>query len=661
MNKRYPFFAANMVRIFFLYLVGMAIFFLFRLAYLLRFGKGNLSNAKSGDIVSAFLRGFRFDTLVLCYFFAILILIMTIFSLFPGDRSTKIYINVSRIYTLLGFAVIILILLIDQEYYTSFQTHLNVVMFALFEGDTGAIFKSIWTDHPVVPLLLILCVLLFLIHLLLKQIQALNVSPSIFNRRICRFIFPIVIVIFLFIGARGSLGTFPLSIDDSTVSSNQFVNKITINGVFALKEAILEKIKSLEPKTPDEVLRTYNKASVFELISDYYHLPVGSNRRNYKEHLFKKTPKNDFLQNNPPHVVVVIMESFGGYYLDLHSRENNLLGELENHINKDILFRNFLSSTRGSIYSLECIILNSFGWPALSGTEQRFISYDSSAALPFKTAGYETIFITAGKLGWRNLADFIPCQHFDRTIGKSVIKKEIKGATECTWGVHDEYLYQFIFKLLKENSQKPKLIIATTKSNHTPFELPKNYQPFPLKIPDEIKDYIISKEDLAISSFTGYQYGNNCLGVFLSQIKKSVLAHKTIVATTGDHNSYTLISYDNPNIPPLYKHAVPFYLYVPQAYRPEKLVNQNVYGSHKDIFPTLYHLALSEAKYFCVGENMMSSSPKALFFGDHLDFVIAKPDIPLNRVNKIRRARRGLIEYYFAKEYHSYKKKPIGN
>lgn len=644
-----------------MYLVGVVIFFFFRLAYLLRFGKGNLSGTKPGDILAAFLRGFRFDTLVLCYFFAILILIMLVFSFFSGERSQRIYAKVSTIYILFGFATLLLILLIDQEYYTSFQTHLNVVIFALFEGDTGAIFKSVWTDHPVLVLLLILGFLLLLIYLVLRKIQRLDLSLAIFNKRICRIIFPLVAVIILFIGARGSLGLFPLSVDDSTISSNQFLNKLTLNGVFALKDAVLEKIRSLDPKTPAEVLKIYKKRSVNELISDYFNLPVDSTGGNYKDYLFKKTPKNGFLEKNPPHVVVILMESFGGYYLDLHSKQNNLLGELEAHIKKDIIYRNFLSSTRGSIYSLECIIINSFGWPAISGTEQRFISYDSAAALPFKKAGYETIFVTAGKLGWRNLADFIPCQHFDRTIGKSVIKKEIKGATECTWGVHDEYLYEYILKLINENPKKPKLIFATTKSNHTPFELPKNYKPYPLKIPDEIKEFIISKKDLAMSSFTGYQYGNHCLGIFLSRIKNSPLGKHTIVAASGDHNSYTLISYDNQNIAPIYKHAVPFYLYIPESYRPGGSVDQSVYGSHKDIFPTLYNLALSDAEYFCVGENLISSSPYALFFGDHLDFVIAKPGIPVHRVNKVRNARRGLIEYYFAEEYLEYKRKSVGN
>ncbi|ORQ10347.1 hypothetical protein B7971_00890, partial [Vibrio cholerae] len=57
-------------------------------------------------------------------------------------------------------------------------------------------------------------------------------------------------------------------------------------------------------------------------------------------------------------------------------------------------------------------------------------------------------------------------------------------------------------------------------------------------------------------------------------------------------------------------HAVPFYLYVPPAilantdyvYDPQRI------GSHRDIFPTLYHFSLSDQTYISLGgENLFAS------------------------------------------------------
>lgn len=44
---------------------------------------------------------------------------------------------------------------------------------------------------------------------------------------------------------RGSVGTFPLQIDDSTVCDNSNVNLLPINGVFAIKEAFLMRSRQM--------------------------------------------------------------------------------------------------------------------------------------------------------------------------------------------------------------------------------------------------------------------------------------------------------------------------------------------------------------------------------------------------------------------------------
>ena len=59
------------------------------------------------------------------------------------------------------------------------------------------------------------------------------------------------------------------------------------------------------------------------------------------------------------------------------------------------------------------------------------------------------------------------------------------------------------------------------------------------------------------------------------------------------------------------KWGVPFYLYTPQQVRP---TIRDVYGSHFDIFPTLYNLSLSNTKFDALGVNMFDSSMKHYAF-----------------------------------------------
>ena len=82
----------------------------------------------------------------------------------------------------------------------------------------------------------------------------------------------------------------------------------------------------------------------------------------------------------------------------------------------------FFSQLVTPLTSSRHIIINKNG-PILSNTYRRFESFRSSIAYPYHNAGYETIFVTGGKLGWRNLRDLIPNQFFKKAYGKSKIIK----------------------------------------------------------------------------------------------------------------------------------------------------------------------------------------------------------------------------------------------
>ncbi len=53
------------------------------------------------------------------------------------------------------------------------------------------------------------------------------------------------------------------------------------------------------------------------------------------------------------------------------------------------------------------------------------------------------------------------------------------------------------------------------------------------------------------------------------------------------------------------KRGVPLLLYVPKKYLKKSKINNQLFGSHKDIFPTLFNLALSKAEYVKSGNNLL--------------------------------------------------------
>ena len=636
-------FLKQTINLFKVYLLGLFLFALLRFIYLIRFGEEGIFNHYASDLISSFITGMRFDTQILCYCFA-LIFLLNFLHFLPKEKLRRFIVAFTKVYTIVVLSLLIFILFIDHQFYTYFQTHINILVYGFLEDDTSAVMSSVWSDHPVIRLLLAIALIVFVIYKLITRIynspKAIQKPINIFVKIAC---IPIVVGLFV-LGARGSVGIFPLQVDDSTVSENRFINSLTLNGLFTLEKAVEEKNESRKPVYKAEVIKRSGYANINAVLSDFRGVPVDATQS--EENYFETTAQDSLLEADPPNVIFILMESFGGYYLNFHSEKLNLFGSLEQHLDKGILFTNFLSSTQGTIYSLENIVINK-NYPLISNTNRRFESYKSSIAFPYVNAGYNTTFITGGKLGWRNLQDFIPNQYFKDSYGKAKIVKTNPNATTNTWGVFDEFLFDDIFNQL--TNKTPQMIFALSTTNHTPYELPTTYDAYPIEISDSLSKLIIANKEVAEANFRAYQYANDCLGKFLTKLKASEFAENTIVAVSGDHNSYALFPLHNSTMEEKDNHIVPFFLSIPEKYKKNLHINKNRYGSHKDIFPTLINLSLSNQKYFSLGNNMLSPTiPDSLFFGINDYYYFGDPKMPKELLDKKANARKVLNDFYFA-------------
>jgi len=93
----------------------------------------------------------------------------------------------------------------------------------------------------------------------------------------------------------------------------------------------------------------------------------------------------------------------------------------------------------------------------------------------------------------------------------------------------------------------------------------------------------------------------------LNKIKSSKLKDNTIVVITADNNTIEgNMKYTNK--PLLTSKNIPFYMYIPQKLRKTLKIDTRVYGSHKDIYPTLYNMILNNQEYISVGTNMLDKN-----------------------------------------------------
>lgn len=596
----YKQFYTSLFQIIFTFLLCSLIFQVFRLLLVFNFGPENIFITNKFELLKAFFyTGFRYDTVVICYILVPFIP-LAILNLFIKN-STYISLKNTFLFWFSFFFICLSIIILTTDYYffKFFQSHFNLLLFGLKDDDTKAVAESMWTDYPVIKIIITWIIIFTAIFYILKYIfkKSITVFPQ---SHLTNSLVIIIFIALYALGMRGSIGVFTLQKDDATITSNTFINSLTMNGIFSLKDAISDYYEYSINTDIKLTLKKYGYKNQQEAINDF----TGNKleKKSISSYFTDTTSVNNYIAKNPPHVVFCLMESFSNYYLDLHSKTLNLLGEFENQKDSCVIFRNFVSSFNGTIHSLEAMMVNTPITP-LSQSPYMKIKLASAVAKIYLEKGYETNFITGANLGWRNLDKYAQTQYFQNLEGSATIVENVKGAQTCDWGAYDEFVFKRVEQILK-NARKPQLIFVLSTTNHTPYDLPLTYKPFAIRLTDSVKNNLRCNEEIALKNLTAYQYSTNCIGNFIKNIRNSTLAKNTILSFTGDHNTLALFNFDDKHL--LQKRGVPFILYIPQAYKPSS-IDLKRFGSHKDIFPTLYNLSLSNTIYFKSGNNLFSN------------------------------------------------------
>ncbi len=600
--KKINYMLINVYKLFVLYLFFLLLFQVSRFVFLFSFSDTKSFDLAMSHIISIVFNGFRFDTVVSLYgLVPVLLLIfgyiivskkyLENYSYFVKKMTLKYSIFISFIF--------LSIISIDFFYFKTYNHHFDSLIFALKNDGTTAIAKTLWVDYPLLKIVLFILISVLITKKTIEYL--LDKEPWFTLKKIS--INLIAIVLFIgsyFLGLRGSIGMFPLQRKHAFKTEHLFSNQMTLNSVFALKSALAEgdnagRINADYTKS----LKKYNFNSIEEALSIYLKKEISNKESVLDSLMFTKTKKNTFLEKNPPHVVFILMESFGQHLFNLNNEKCNTLGTLESQLPYCHVFNNFLSSGNYTINSLENILVGTALSP-LSQSAYKNKPLPSSVVIPFKKSGYFSSFLYSGEYAWRNVGEYVTTQGFDNVYTQSSFEVSYQNPEKNPWGVQDEYLYDKLFKLLSK-SKKQQFVFTLTISNHTPYKLPNSFHPKPVFFNDSLLNKMKIDKELTYKSIHAYQYASDQLGQFIKKIRESELGQNTIIAVTGDHNSHQGFKYEENES--FIAHAVPFLLYIPKKYE-AGFFNEKQFGSHKDIFPTLFNLSLSDTDYFKTGENL---------------------------------------------------------
>lgn len=545
------------------------------------------------DIGALFIKGLLFDVKASCVLLAGFVL-LGLLALCHQQVMAWLY-RWQRMGLTILLCVIVALTVGNVFYYGVYDRQFDVFVFGLWEDDTSAVLKTMWSDYPVVwgSGALLACVwmmsLLFVwIRRKANTWQWCNQSARLFQAVVLIF----GIVLALILGIRGSLGKFPLRQSSAQVSPSATLNKLVPNAVMALSWAWHEHRASYR----------FHEVSDEEgqrLFSVMLNRPVA---RVDLGVLQDTLPTNPVLEQNKPNVVLAVMESMGTHLLQMDQAQRDLLGRLRPHFQQDWLYSRFVSEGDGTSDTLHRLFIRS-PYNNISQTAAKNKIFVTNMFQPYIQAGYRVVYITAGNGGWRNFDFFLKHLGVHEFVDENFLRQRYPEAQSGTWGVPDEYMFRYAQERLQQAQQdkQPVFIMMLSVTHHPPYQLPN---------PQMRQTFVFSNEELSRLAqmgnpeqineiFNTFRYANDHLGEFISQSKR---IGNTIVAATGDHNMRG-IGYPNPTEVVL-GHAVPFYLYVPERYRQNAVFQAERVGSHKDVMPTLYALSLSGQSYWRTGCNL---------------------------------------------------------
>lgn len=563
-------------------------------------------HASGSDIATVALQGFRFDLKVSAIAGFLLLLVLPWVS---GKVQGRIVAGLALLYVMLS--------LINLHYFGFYKTPIDSLVFGLAEDDTVAVLETIWRDFPVIGTLLLAAALTWgsvaFHRALVRRIQPETVLRS--RHVVLKLVVIIVAFFALLFAGKGTLRQMALQRQHLTVTTSQFLNDMVPNGVIALKYAWDSRGQSQNLSDPLLGLKAMGFESP-QAAAQVLGLPAGSDAE-VKAALYPHLPLPAGTKKK--NLVFFLMESWSAEPMRYQSPTFDVLGRLAptlTDLSRACHFNNFDSAHAGTHPSLEAILFSTPITPLTLGDVGRK-PIPWGLAQVVKDAGYQTLFVTSARSGWRDLNRVLKVQGFDEVVDANTLKEAYPEATLGIWGVWDSYVFKYLSKrMAAQPTDKPLFVFVLTSTNHPPYDLPADYQ----RVPRDMAQWKgeTSSETL-IPNLDTYHYAADLLGGFVQEIQKGPLKDTTLIAGTGDHNVRSFGVYAEASRRYLVR-QVPFVIWGSQLQCGNQLGQP---ASHRDMFSTLLPLAGIDAPYINAGRNLLQplpaqpdalNAPRTMFF-----------------------------------------------
>ncbi|MCB2196220.1 MAG: sulfatase-like hydrolase/transferase [Bacteroidetes bacterium] len=480
------------LRFFFRYAIFWIVYFILARFFFLIYENSFSLQLSFKETILVFVNGLRMDLSTTGYIMAAVGLILTLTSITNGKWINKII----KPFTIFVLVVSSVIVVVDMELYKNWGFRMDATpLLYITQPKEAMASTALWLEIALV---------LFIVALVLLGICTYNrkIKPQVLKIEKGRITAPLFLLLLtgsMILPIRGSVGIAPMNTGMVYFSENKFANHAAVNVVWNVMNSVFyrknhEKSYSfMSDRKAEEIVHELNRrgGNAFDLIS-----------------------------SDNPNVVIILLESFSSKVIPELGGRWNAAPNLSNLMNEGIVFKNLYANASRSDKGILSVLSGYPGQPTTSiiktptKTESLPSVYKS-----FSKHGYETYFYYGGDIDFANMRSYFLNAGVDHLITVDNFDKELNNSK---WGVHDEYLFNYLYEdLLKDN--QPYLKTAFTLSSHDPYEVPMHSA--------------FDGTDLDSKYLNSVAYTDSCLGDFFRKIKATEIWNNTLFILIADHGS----------------------------------------------------------------------------------------------------------------------------
>lgn len=472
-----------------LYLLLLLIF-VFQKPLFLYLGKPDSSSYGHSDYLNVIHSGLLLDVPVTGYLVALPLLVVIVSCWLSFALRLRRWLSW---YYAVTATVISLVFVADLSLYPFWKFKLDATIFYYTDSPKDA-FASVSVWYITLRVMVILAYAAAIFIIMRKSTPRVLPPLDGRNRRICLTAGLIFLTVPLGISIRGGLGESTANIGKVYFSEDEYLNHAAVNPCFSM-------------------LYSISKAENYADEFDYF----GEGKR---QELFSglycptETDTVSLLNTTRPNVIIILMESFGGQFVEAVSGRTHIAPNYNRLSREGIIFTRCYSNSfrtdRGMVSALS-------GHPAFPTQSLTKLPIKSRTlpciARSLGKEGYDCTFLYGGDINFTNMQSYL------RTGGYREIVSDVDFTAsekrDNPWGANDDVTFNRLYDIITAQRQEPWHIGFLTLSSHEPFEVP--YKRLDEQIPN------------------AFAFTDDCLGRFVERIRNTELWKNLLIVCIPDH------------------------------------------------------------------------------------------------------------------------------